>query len=75
MGDLRFTGKEAKHTNLEFVKVVKVNLAGVAGFLYYITFDVRDDAAVDGVTMEFQACVWDGIAHIEVVISRLKSST
>ncbi|KAL7163177.1 hypothetical protein ACSBR2_039304 [Camellia fascicularis] len=66
---------EKEHTNLEFVKVVKVNVAGVAGFLYYITFDVRDAAAVDGGTMEFQACVWDGIAHTEVVISRLKSST
>ncbi|GMP92635.1 hypothetical protein CsSME_00042779 [Camellia sinensis var. sinensis] len=57
---------EKEHTNLEFVKAVKVNLAGVAGFLYYITFDVRDAAAVDGGTMEFQAFVWDGIAHIEV---------
>ncbi|CAL5430315.1 unnamed protein product [Camellia sinensis] len=66
---------EKEHTNLEFVKVVKVNVAGVAGFLYYITLDVRDAAAVDGGTMEFQACVWDGIAHTEVVISRLKSST
>ncbi|THG16079.1 hypothetical protein TEA_014801 [Camellia sinensis var. sinensis] len=56
---------EKEHTNLEFVKVVKVNKAVVAGFLYYITFDVRDAAAVDGGTTEFQACVWDGIAHTE----------
>ncbi|CAL5427644.1 unnamed protein product [Camellia sinensis] len=40
-----------------------------------ITESDRDAAAVDGGTMEFQAFVWDGIAHIEVVISRLKSST
>ncbi|KAI7994729.1 Cysteine proteinase inhibitor 1 [Camellia lanceoleosa] len=66
---------EKEHTNLEFVKVVKVNKAVVAGFLYYITFDVRDAAAVDGGTTEFQACVWDGIAHTEVLISRLKTST
>ncbi|CAL5363039.1 unnamed protein product [Camellia sinensis] len=66
---------EKKHTNLEFVKVVKVNVADCAGFLYYITFDVRDAAAVNGGTMEFQACVWDGIAHTEVIISRLKTST
>ncbi|CAL5368873.1 unnamed protein product [Camellia sinensis] len=66
---------EKEHTNLELVKVVKVNVASVAGFLYYITFDVKDATAVDGGTMEFQACVWDGIAHTKVVISRLKSST
>ncbi|CAL5354479.1 unnamed protein product [Camellia sinensis] len=66
---------EKEHTNLEFVKVVKVNKAVVAGFLYYITFDVRDATAVDGGTTEFQACVWDGIAHTEVLISRLKTST
>ncbi|CAL5364731.1 unnamed protein product [Camellia sinensis] len=66
---------DKEHTNLEFVKVVKVNVAGCAGFLYYITFDVRDAAAVNGGTMEFQAFVWDGIAHTEVLISRLKTST
>ncbi|KAF5932428.1 hypothetical protein HYC85_028599 [Camellia sinensis] len=57
---------EKEHTNLEFVKVVKANAAVCAGCKYYITFDITDAAAaVDGGTTEFQACVWDGIAHTE----------
>ncbi|GMP92662.1 hypothetical protein CsSME_00042795 [Camellia sinensis var. sinensis] len=69
----QYNDKELK--NLEFVKVVKANRGLCAGFMYYITFDVKDADAVDGGTMEFQACVWDGIGHTDVLISRLKNST
>ncbi|CAL5354481.1 unnamed protein product [Camellia sinensis] len=69
----QYNDKELK--NLEFVKVVKANRGLFAGFMYYITFDVKDADAVDGGTMEFQACVWDGIGHTDVLISRLKIST
>ncbi|CAL5427646.1 unnamed protein product [Camellia sinensis] len=69
----QYNDKEFK--NLEFVKVVKANRGLCAGFKYYITFDVKDADAVDGGTMEFEACVWDGIGHTDVLISRLKIST
>ncbi|XP_028062310.1 uncharacterized protein LOC114265690 [Camellia sinensis] len=69
----QYNDKEFK--KLEFVKVVKANMGLCAGFKYYITFDVKDADAVDGGTMEFEACVWDGIGHTDVLISRLKIST
>ncbi|CAL5427658.1 unnamed protein product [Camellia sinensis] len=69
----QYNDKEFK--KLEFVKVVKANVGLCAGFKYYITFDVKDADAVDGGTMEFEACVWDGIGHTDVLISRLKIST
>ncbi|GMP92638.1 hypothetical protein CsSME_00042780 [Camellia sinensis var. sinensis] len=69
----QYNDKEFK--NLEFLKVVKANRGLCAGFKYYITFDVKDADAVDGGTMEFEACVWDGIGHTDVLISRLKIST
>ncbi|CAL5430320.1 unnamed protein product [Camellia sinensis] len=69
----QFNEKEGR--NLEFVKIVKANRTICAGSRYYITFDVKDANAVDDGTMEFQACVWGGIGHTDVLISRLKAST
>lgn len=59
---------------LEFVKVVKANRQGVAGFLYFITFDVKDPDDIDGCTMEFQAKVWDGISETTIKLCRPKPS-
>jgi cystatin-related protein len=52
------------------VKVVKANGKPVAGIMYYITFDVRDPDAVDGHTMEFQACVFKGISKTNIEFCR-----
>ncbi|KAF7112378.1 hypothetical protein RHSIM_RhsimUnG0235700 [Rhododendron simsii] len=68
--------EESEGMNLEFVKVVKANAVPVAGLRYYITFDVKDGDVVDGnTTREFQAHVWDGIGHTEVLFCRPKSTT
>ncbi|KAE9450821.1 hypothetical protein C3L33_17279, partial [Rhododendron williamsianum] len=63
-----------ENRKLEFVKVVKGNRQGVAGFLYFITFDVKDPDDIDGCTMEFQAEVWDGISKTTIVLCRPKPS-
>lgn len=62
----------AEEMNLEFVKVVKANGVPVSGFMYYITFDVKDHDAVDGRTKEFQARVWHGISKITLELCRPK---
>ncbi|XP_028065035.1 uncharacterized protein LOC114268124 [Camellia sinensis] len=59
----QYNDKEFK--NLEFGKVMKANWGLCVGFKYYITFDVKDVDVVDGGTMEFEACVWDGIGHTD----------
>ncbi|KAI8538655.1 hypothetical protein RHMOL_Rhmol09G0121600 [Rhododendron molle] len=63
-----------ENRNLELVKVVKANRQGVAGFLYFITFDVKDPDDIDGRTMEFQAKVWDGISETTIELCRPKPS-
>ncbi|KAG5556675.1 hypothetical protein RHGRI_007068 [Rhododendron griersonianum] len=63
---------EGEKTNLEFVKVVKANGVPISGFMYYITFDVKDRDVVDGHTKEFQARVWHGIPKITVELCRPK---
>ncbi|KAG5531924.1 hypothetical protein RHGRI_026508 [Rhododendron griersonianum] len=63
-----------QNRKLEFVKVVKANRQGVASFLYFITFDVKDPDDIDGCTMEFQAEVWDGISKTTIELCRPKPS-
>ncbi|KAI7995193.1 UPF0725 protein [Camellia lanceoleosa] len=61
---------EKEHTNLEFVKVVKVNKAVVAGFLYYITFDVVDLLRLMVVLRNFKLVSGMGLPTLNLILPK-----
>ncbi|CAK9155907.1 unnamed protein product [Ilex paraguariensis] len=64
-------------TQYEFVKVHKLNLQIVSGFMFYITFEATGVAPANGCehsTHIFQARVYSGIEDREVDFCRLKPS-